>query len=343
MIIDTLQAPRLSQLSSSEVAVSSDMSDCIHFTSTPLETRYLFSDIHAGLSDGIDEVRLESVLSNPVKYIYAKEFDEPDAADRLLRPLGPDNFLATKRLENCPAYIADLSSTSLLDAKQEAHLFRCMNFQKYRAKGIQNQASDSGQVSNADHSLFHECMSDAGEIRRLLIESNLRLVFSIAKRFSEGDLDLCDELVQEGNIILMNSVESFDCSTGYKFSTYATTGIRRRFLRYRERDNKRRRRHINSSDELLREQESLDGYLKGYRRSIALTLAERLLENGVNDGRDRQITKDKYGVGTQSSKVMSNTLLSQKYEISGERCRQLIARAIKNMQAYAKKENIEYY
>jgi RNA polymerase primary sigma factor len=78
--------------------------------------------------------------------------------------------------------------------------------------------------------LLHRVEDDSRAARRKLIESNLRLVVSNAKRFSTHGIDFLD-LTQEGNVGLMHAVEKFDYRRGYKFSTYATWWIRQAISR----------------------------------------------------------------------------------------------------------------
>jgi RNA polymerase primary sigma factor len=80
------------------------------------------------------------------------------------------------------------------------------------------------------HKQLNECAAKAHQARTEMAEANLRLVISIAKRYTNRGLPFLD-LIQEGNIGLMRGVEKFEYRRGYKFSTYATWWIRQGITR----------------------------------------------------------------------------------------------------------------
>ncbi len=89
---------------------------------------------------------------------------------------------------------------------------------------------DVGEEKELGHRIKHGRKDEAQEARRRMIEGNLRLVVSVAKKYMGQGLSLMD-LIQEGNLGLMRAVNKFDYRKGYKFSTYATWWIRQSITR----------------------------------------------------------------------------------------------------------------
>ncbi len=122
-------------------------------------------------------------------------------------------------------YLDEVSAHELLTAEDEVHLARAMERGK-KAKA----ALATGEFDPADRAKLMRAISEGDEAKMAFIRSNLRLVISIAKRYSGRGLDLLD-LIQEGNLGLIRAVEKFDWRKGFKFSTYATWWIRQAITR----------------------------------------------------------------------------------------------------------------
>jgi RNA polymerase primary sigma factor len=140
------------------------------------------------------------------------------------RPSGRNSELA-----NAPdpvrVYLREVGRVALLDAAQEVELAKRIEAGVFAAERLQH-ATDTGEV--LDRQLGRDLrliVGDGGRARNHLLEANLRLVVSLAKRYTGRGMSFLD-LVQEGNLGLIRAVEKFDYAQGYKFSTYATWWIR---------------------------------------------------------------------------------------------------------------------
>src|SRR5207244_9631353 len=93
-------------------------------------------------------------------------------------------------------------------------------------------------------------LRQANEIKDILINCNMRLVVSIAKRHS-GQTDNFSELLSDGNMSLMRAVEKFDYARGNKFSTYASWAIMKNFARSIPEEKNRRERYVTGNEEFF--------------------------------------------------------------------------------------------
>jgi RNA polymerase primary sigma factor len=118
-------------------------------------------------------------------------------------------------------YFKAISRTPLLTAQQEVALGARME-----AGALAQQRLDAGVDDPAERAALEMRAADGRRAKEHMIEANLRLVVSIAKRYAAGGgLPLLD-LIQEGTIGMMRAVEKFDHRRGLKFSTYATWWIK---------------------------------------------------------------------------------------------------------------------
>ncbi len=117
-------------------------------------------------------------------------------------------------------YLSELGSYPLLTAEQEVELAKAIE-----AGRVAEVELAEPKVTRARRQALQADVVAAEQARRTFIQSNLRLVVSIAKRYQGTGMTLLD-LIQEGNLGLMRAVEKFDHRKGFKFSTYATWWIR---------------------------------------------------------------------------------------------------------------------
>jgi RNA polymerase primary sigma factor len=123
-------------------------------------------------------------------------------------------------------YLKSIGRTSLLTAEQEVDLAKRIEAGLYAEHKLENEP-DTSDAYRLD---LEEVAEDGRRAKAHMLEANLRLVVSVAKKYSDRGLTLLD-VVQEGNLGLIRAVEKFDYTKGYKFSTYAMWWIRQAIQR----------------------------------------------------------------------------------------------------------------
>ena len=163
--------------------------------------------------------------------------DAPGSAPSATTAADEDDFVDDSWDQEVPTtdlvrvYLTDIGKVALLNAEQEVDLAKRIEAGLFAAEKL--RAADAKETKKLPVKLRRDLeaiASDGVRARNHLLEANLRLVVSLAKRYQGKGLTLLD-LIQEGNIGLVRAVEKFDYTKGYKFSTYATWWIRQALQR----------------------------------------------------------------------------------------------------------------
>jgi len=123
-------------------------------------------------------------------------------------------------------YLREIGRIPLLTASEEVQLARAVEAGLFAEEAL----AGCFDGPDADRQELTAIVHDGLAAKRRMVESNLRLVVSVAKRYVGRGLPLLD-LIQEGNLGLIRAVEKFDYARGFKFSTYATWWIRQSVTR----------------------------------------------------------------------------------------------------------------
>lgn len=127
-------------------------------------------------------------------------------------------------------YLREIGQVDLLTIDDERRLAQLIEEGKIAAEKIDAANEEGTPLDGAEDRMLTRAVKRGERAKSELTQANLRLVVSIAKRYSGRGMQLLD-LVQEGNLGLMRAVEKFDYTKGFKFSTYATWWIRQAITR----------------------------------------------------------------------------------------------------------------
>ncbi|MEU6247285.1 RNA polymerase sigma factor [Glycomyces sp. NPDC047010] len=155
------------------------------------------------------------------------EWDEEDS--EALKQARKDAEM-TASADSVRAYLKQIGKVPLLNAAQEVELAKRIEAGLYAVERIKQLKEAGGEIPTQMRRDLEWIVRDGDRAKDHLLEANLRLVVSLAKRYTGRGMAFLD-LIQEGNLGLIRAVEKFDYTKGYKFSTYATWWIRQAITR----------------------------------------------------------------------------------------------------------------
>jgi len=292
---------------------------------------------------GDDRELLAQILSQPCEYVQHPSFTKT-SAERLLFG-GVARLSRTERTwfhETLPG-----THTGALDAdsgmrvgamsnKLEQSLFQRFNYARYRVFRILE--THQGRRLPANQAcLLLAWMRRALAVRSQIVQINVPLVLAMAKRTRLAGVDF-GELVSEGNMALLRSVEKFDCTRGFKFSTYACRAILKSFARVAIRTSRYRGRFPAEFDPTL-EKSDLAERKRGDAEQDCVSELRDILENNTAQLSDveRTVIRERFALdAAPADKPIAPKTLEQVGALIGvtkERVRQIQNKALRKIRS----------
>jgi len=306
--------------------------------STPKRTRRKSPAARSALTE-----RREAFFAREIEYIPCRDFLRATA--EALATIPPAAAAVPLEQSGGPAagaqglspYLASLYQTRLLTRDEEQFYFRRMNWLKFRAATLRGRL-DKRRATMRQMDQIEGLLAEAETVKAILITANLRLVVSIAKKFVDASWTF-DELVSEGNVALMRSVEKFNFFLGNRFSTYATYAIQRHFFRLSHRGRQHRKRFV-ADDEALRSQ-AMEDEASPYCSAEQIGMLKELFTGFLAElePRERRIVEARFGFDGKPPRTFRE--LGAQMGVCKERIRQIQTRAMDRIREMAVAARLE--
>lgn len=231
-----------------------------------------------------------------------------------------------------PIHLGRLCEAPLLKPEQEKMLFERMNYLLQQA-AIHRSVLNPERPSRHRLELIELFVALADWHRDRIVEANLRLVFSIVKKFVNPN-NTFDDLLSDGIVALIRAVEKFDFDRGFRFSTYATQVVRRNSYRtvvLKQQERQKVQGGLQDMDIDVSEEERSSAISEKRWHELRSRLSVML---GDLDRREKFIIRARFSLGPHR-KVHTLQSLADRLGVSKERVRQLERRAMDKLRAMA--------
>lgn len=290
-----------------------------------------------------DERILKAILVEPMDYIDSPEFVKSDAEKRIYEELPeiqkPDVSWYRPLMDDLTPFgdrgrdktRVRSQSTILLTGAQERILFLKYNYARRRINLVQ-QGLRNGQPTLEQAKEILRWYRTAKGYREQIAETNLALVLAMAKRTRMSEVDFAD-LVSEGNMALLRSVDKFDCGRGFKFSTYACRAIIKAFSRQGIKFSKYRQRFPTDFDPALEKSNHLETLRATHERESADEVKHIVLTNRADlTDVERTVINHRFGLESGGEKLpLTLEQVGQIIGVTKERVRQIQNKALEKL------------
>jgi RNA polymerase primary sigma factor len=195
----------------------------------PVDAEITPEELAAAIADVVVEEPAELAEAAEADAQADDDFDWDDEESEALKQARRDAEL-TASADSVRAYLKQIGKVPLLNAEQEVELAKRIEAGLYASERLRLAEEGEERLTTPMHRDLMWISRDGERAKNHLLEANLRLVVSLAKRYTGRGMAFLD-LIQEGNLGLIRAVEKFDYTKGYKFSTYATWWIRQAITR----------------------------------------------------------------------------------------------------------------
>ncbi|SFI17520.1 sigma-70 family RNA polymerase sigma factor [Planctomicrobium piriforme] len=267
--------------------------------------------------------RARQILGSDFRFIRAREFSRL-TLDELQKEAPAELFQHSPDGEQHPQSLGQL-----LTPAGERHLFRTLNFLRFKADQLRAELNPQ-RPGKRRLEQIEQLLQKADDARQMIVKANLRLVAALAHKAAAAPQDY-EEYLSEGHLILVNAVDKFDFSRGFRFSTYATHAVQRHFFRVMQRKQRRKQREVLSPPELLNHARTETPEPEPLNPKVAHELIRRF-DDCLNP-RERAIIEERFGLSGKTSATLK--MIAERVGLSKERVRQLQLSAIEKLQDLA--------